>query len=195
MKLSEEAHRALLILHGFLKGSTSQPVIAFKLAHIMGIHRQQFIDAVVELDSKGCVTFNKSNQAVWLTKRGVDEIEKPTNQSNPNNQINIYGPNLGPVQQGGQGNVQNVNIDAEFEGKINELFALVENSKLTPVQKLKAVNDIRAVHELSRLETTPEVQEEARTRLDGVTSVISLSADLVSLGMPIIQIMRAFFGV
>jgi hypothetical protein len=45
------------------------------------------------------------------------------------------------------------------------------------------------------LETTSEVQEEARTKLDGVTSVISLSADMLSLGMPIIQILRAFFGV
>jgi hypothetical protein len=85
-------------------------------------------------------------------------------------------------------------VNAQFDAKLNELFALVENSSLTPVQKLKAVNDIRTVRELSRLETTPEVQEEASTRLEGVTSVLSLSADLLSVGMPIIQIVRAFFG-
>lgn len=128
-------------------------------------------------------------------KIAIEQKRKEAEKFNPNNLINIYGHNLGPIQQGGQANVQNVNINADFETRINELFALVENSSLTPVQKLKAVNDIKAVHELTRLETTPEVQEEARTRLNGITSVISLSADLVSLGMPIIQIIRAFFGV
>lgn len=128
-------------------------------------------------------------------KMAIEQKRKEAEKPIPNNQINIYGPNLGPIQQGGQGNTQNLTINAVFEEKIRELFSLVENSSLTPVQKLKAVNDLRAVHELSRLETTPEVQEEARGRIEGVTSVISLSADLVSLGMPIIQIIRAFFGV
>jgi hypothetical protein len=192
MKLSDEGYRALSILHGFLEGSTTKAVIAFKLASIVGIPTQQFIDAVNELDKTGLVIFNKTTHAVWLTKRGIDEIEKAPNQSN--NTTNIYGPNYGPLQQGGQGNVQNVTVNAQFDAKLNELFALVENSSLTPVQKLKAVNDINTVRELSRLETTPEVQEEARTRIEGVTSVISLSADLLSVGMPIIEIIRAFFG-
>ena len=192
MKLSDDGYRALSILHGFVEGSTAKAVIAFKLASIVGIPTQQFVDAVNELDKNGLVIFNKTTQAVWLTKRGIDEIEKAANQSN--NTTNIYGPNYGPLQQGGQGNVQNVNVNAQFDAKLNELFALVENSSLTPVQKLKAVNDIKTVSELSRLETTSEVQEEARTRLEGVTSVLSMSADLLSVGMPIVQIIRAFFG-
>ena len=192
MKLSDEGYRALSILHGFLEGSTAKAVIAFKLASIVGIPTQQFIDAVNELDKNGLVIFNKTTQAVWLTKRSIDEIEKAPNQSN--NTTNIYGPNYGPLQQGGQGNVQNVNVNAQFDAKLNELFALVENSSLTPVQKLKAVNDIRTVSELGRLETTSEVQEEARACLEGVTSVISLSADLLAVGMPIMLIIRAFFG-
>lgn len=192
MKLSDESYRALSILHGFLEGSTTKAVIAFKLASIVGIPTQQFIDAVNELDKNGLVIFNKNTQAVWLTKRGIDQIEKAANQSN--NTTNIYGSNYGPLQQGGQGNIQNVNVNAQFDARLNELIALVENSSLTTVQKLKAVNDIKTVSELSRLKTTSEVQEEARTRLEGVTSVISMSADLLSVGMPIIQIIRAFFG-
>lgn len=102
--------------------------------------------------------------------------------------------NYGGIQVGGQNNTQNINT--QFNAKIQELLNLIDVAQeLSPVQKLKATNDIRAVHELSRLETTPEVQEEARGRIEGVTSVISLSADLVSLGIPIIQIIRAFFGI
>lgn len=102
--------------------------------------------------------------------------------------------NYGGLQVGGQGNTQNINN--QFNTKIQELLNLIDVAQeLSPVQKLKAASDIRAIQELSRLETTPEVVEEARGRLEGVTSVISLSADLVSLGMPIIMIIRAFFGV
>jgi len=192
MKLSDENYRALSILHGFLEGGTTKAVIAFKLASIVGIPTQQFIDAVNELDKNGLVIFNKNTQAVWLTKRGIDQIEKAANQSN--NTTNIYGSNYGPLQQGGQGNSQNVNVNAQFDARLNELIALVENSSLTTVQKLKAVNDIKTVSELSRLKTTSEVQEETRTRLEGVTSVISMSADLLSVGMPIVQIIRALIG-
>jgi hypothetical protein len=134
--------------------------------------------------------FELARNKMVMEKRKNDAEAK----SAAGSQINIYGPNHGPIQQGGQNNTQNITINSDFEAKIQELFALVENSSLTPVQKLKAVNDIRAVHELSRLETTPEIREEANSRLDGVTSVISLSADLYSLGIPIVQIIRAFFG-
>lgn len=127
-------------------------------------------------------------------RMAIEQKRRASEKASHNHQVNIYGPNLGPIQQGGQNNTQNVTINAEFESGVNELLALVQNSSLTPVQKLKAVNDIRAVHELSRLETTTEVQEEAKSRIEGVTSVIGLSADLVSLGMPVVQILRAFFG-
>ncbi len=65
---------------------------------------------------------------------------------------------------------------------------------LTALQKLKASTDLRYVQDLIVLENNAETRDEARTKLDDVTSVISLSADLVSLGIPIIQIIRASFG-
>jgi hypothetical protein len=122
-------------------------------------------------------------------------MPKPAQSAAPGS-INIQGHNFGPIQQAGQGNTQNVTINAQFNAKIDELLNLIDVAQeLSPVQKLKANTDIRYVQELSKLEPSAEVQEEAKSRLDGVTSVISLSADLVSLGMPIIQIIRAFFGV
>ena len=54
---------------------------------------------------------------------------------------------------------------------------------------------LRYVQELNTLEASEAKQGEVRSKLDEVTSIISLSADLVSLGMPTIQIIRAFFGV
>jgi hypothetical protein len=62
------------------------------------------------------------------------------------------------------------------------------------LQKLKVSTDLRYVQELNTLEASESKQEEVRSKLDDITSIISLSADLVSLGMPTIQIIRAFFG-
>jgi hypothetical protein len=107
---------------------------------------------------------------------------------------NTFNAPVTNFQQGPRNIQHNVTVNAEFATKINELLALVENSNLTQVQKLKVANDIKTVQELAKLEATPEVIEEAGSRLTGVQSVISLSADLVSLGMPIIQMIRAFFG-
>jgi len=109
--------------------------------------------------------------------------------------INIAGDNFGAVMQGGHGNVQNVVVNLQLNAKIEELLQLIEqNNDLGALEKLKARSDLRYLKELSALEETNETREAARTRLDDVTSIISLSADLVSLGMPILQIIRALFG-
>jgi len=109
--------------------------------------------------------------------------------------INIAGDNFGAVMQGGHGNVQNVVVNVQLNAKIDELLQLIEQSSdLGALEKLKAGSDLRYLKELSALEETNETREAARTRLDDVTSIISLSADLVSLGMPILQMIRALFG-
>jgi hypothetical protein len=109
--------------------------------------------------------------------------------------INIAGDNFGPVMQGGQGNVQNVVVNVQLNAKIEELVQLIEQSDdLGALKKLKACSDLRYLQGLGALEESNETREAARIRLDDITSIISLSADLVSLGMPILQIIRALFG-
>lgn len=125
----------------------------------------------------------------------MERKNRKTDPPNAHYDIHIEGHNFGAILQGGQNNTQNITIHAEFSAKIQELLNLIDaTQELTPVQKLKTSTDIRYVQELSKLEPSNEVQDEAKSRLDGVTSVISLSADLISLGMPIIQILRGFFG-
>ena len=141
-------------------------------------------------------------EAVKMAPAGIEIVEARAGGrfSAPNitYHTTIHGPNYGGIQQGGQGNTQNVSIqiNQRFETKLQELLLLVEASTaLTHVQRLKGANDIRAIQELSRIESTPEVIEEVRSRTGAVESIISLSADLTSIGMPIIQIIRAFFGI
>ena len=109
--------------------------------------------------------------------------------------IHIGGNNFGAIQQGGQNNSQSVTINAQLNSKIEELLNRIDGATdLTALQKLKASTDLRYVQKLTALEESEENQEEARSKLNDITSILSISADLVSLGIPTIQIIRAFFG-
>jgi hypothetical protein len=109
--------------------------------------------------------------------------------------IHIGGHNFGQIQQGGQSNSQSVTINTQLGAKIQELLTLIDGTTdLSALQKLKASTDLRYVQELIALEASEENKEEARSKLNDITSILSISADLVSLGIPTIQIIRAFFG-
>src|SRR5947209_5417025 len=64
-----------------------------------------------DFEDKGWVG-GGSDEVVRLTPRGVLEIENPKlkNRGGDIYQTNIYGSNYGGVQQGGQGNTQNVTL-------------------------------------------------------------------------------------
>lgn len=126
----------------------------------------------------------------------MERKNRKPNTPNTHYDIRIEGHNFGPIQQGGKSNVQHLAVNAEFSAKIHELLNLIETSKnLTLVQKSKARTDIRYLEELGKMEPSKEVRDEAKSRLDGVAAVIGLTADLVSLGIPSIQILRTFFGI
>lgn len=109
--------------------------------------------------------------------------------------IHVGGHNYGAIQQGGQKNSQSLTVNTQLNTKIQELVNLIDGAQeLTALQRVKACNDLRYVQELTALEISAETKDEARSKLDSITSIISLSADLVSLGMPVIQIIRVFFG-
>ena len=85
--------------------------------------------------------------------------------------------------------------ETQLNSKIEELLNRIDGATdLTALQKLKASTDLRYVQELTALEASEENQEEARSKLNDITSILSISADLGSLGIPTIQILRAFFG-
>ena len=55
--------------------------------------------------------------------------------------------------------------------------------------------DIKTIQQLGQIEKTPEVLAAANSKIDTVSSVISSTADIVSLGMVIIPIIRTWFGI
>jgi hypothetical protein len=181
MNLSDEEYRTLSILDSYCKGSTSQPVVAYKVADIMGIPQQQFINTISELDKKGLVVMN-DRYAVWFTQRGIDTIRKPVGTPEQSSQYttNIHGHNFGGLQQGGQQNAQNiqVNINPEFNENLSKLIALIKESSLTEVQKEETIEDLERVGKLAQREKTPDVLEAAKKRLDLVKTSIDIATNI-----------------
>lgn len=147
------------------------------------------------------------DQAVWIVPAGFEELDRAERFPNRSTQyfpaniinnytVNVQGDNRGNIQQDGQGNTQtNIVIGSNFEQAIKQLLDGIEQSQsLTPLQKIRARSDIQTVNDLARVERTPEVVEEANTRIAGMQAVLSTTADLVSLGVVVIPILRAAFG-
>jgi hypothetical protein len=147
------------------------------------------------------------DQAVWIVPAGFEELDRaerfpdratqyfPPNIIN-NYTVNVQGDNRANIQQGGQGNTQTtIVVGSDFEQAIRQLLAGIEQSQLlTPLQKIKARGDVQTVNDLAGVEKTPEVVAEADTRISAIQAVLSTTADLVSLGMVVIPILRAAFG-
>ncbi len=78
---------------------------------------------------------------------------------------------------------------------IKQLLAGIEQSQsITPLQKIRVRGDVQTINDLARVEQTLEMIAEANTRIAGIQAVLSTTADLVSLGMVVIPILRATFG-
>jgi hypothetical protein len=139
------------------------------------------------------------DEAVQLTPAGVREVENPPGDRHigVKYETHFHAPFQGGFNQG-PGGTQHINIQNtknEFDDAIHKLLKAVEESaRLSAVQKMTLAGDIRTVQQLGQMEQTPEVIETANSKIEFVNSVISSTADIVSLGVVVIPIIRAFFG-
>lgn len=207
LSLQEMAWGFLEKLYDLSEGGL-EPEVNFEQAQSeLGYSDNQIRGVVQYLESKGLVSFQCRVTCIRITTRGIDEVyqaknfpDRPT-QYFPANIINNYtinvrGDNRANIQQGGHGNTQTtIVVGSDFEQAIKQLFAGIEQTEsLSPLQKIKIKGDIQTVNELAKLDKTPEVIAEADTRITAIQTVLSTTADLVSLGMVVIPIIRALFG-
>ena len=140
------------------------------------------------------------DEAVQLTPGGVREVENPGGERSVGvkYETHFHAPFQGGFNQG-PGGTQHIdiqNVKNEFDNAIYKLLKGVEDStELSPVQKMTLAGDINTIQQLGQIERTPEVLEVANSKIDAVSSVISSTADIVSLGMVIIPIIRTWFGI
>jgi hypothetical protein len=208
LSLQEMAWGFLEKLYELSEGGL-HPEVNYKQAQSeLGYPENQMRGVVQYLQNKGLVSFECRVTCIRITSRGIDEVYQakkfpdrptehfPANITNNNYTINVHGDNRANIQQGGQGNTQTqIVIGSDFEQAIKKLLTGIEQSdSLPPLQKIRTRGDIQTLNELALMEKTPEVVKEADTRVTAIQSVLSTTADLVSLGMVVIPIIRAAFG-
>lgn len=194
--------QALEKLHKLANGRI-ESVSVSDLAESLGLSFDETYGDLQYWEDRGLVELSKNvdieYESVKFTRPGLDAVEHPDKGASSSGQQNIthvYGDNYGGIQQGGQGNTQNnIVVSSDFERAIKQLLAGIEQSQsLSPLQKIRARADVQTVNDLARVEKTPEVVAEAESRIVGIQTVLSTTADLVSLGMVVIPILRAAFG-
>ncbi|MEJ7862396.1 MAG: hypothetical protein WKF90_12270 [Pyrinomonadaceae bacterium] len=105
---------------------------------------------------------------------------------------NVYGG----VMIDGKNNTQTntVNVNSDFTEAIDKLLNLIENSSLNPIQKIETKSNVQIIKQLAVLDKSPEVLEVATSKIEAVKEVISMTADMTSLGMVLVPILQAAFG-
>jgi len=166
-----------------------------------GVDSRTMTGILIYLEQKGLIRMG--GEWAEITGAGIDQIEGM--QKRPEKPTSIFPANIynqtfhvhdGGVQQVGNHNTQHnrVSINTDFDNAIERLVAAIESSSLQPLQKISVKSDVVVLRELATLEKTPDVIDAANTRLDAIKEVVSMTADLTSLGTPVLPILWAVFG-
>jgi len=196
-------YKVLTEIYNLSKANPVMPVSIYDIEKHTQIFDQEMNGILLYLEERGLIEF-PGGDIVRIKGRGIDEIESTQNHPDQRTEnfppsisytMHIHGDNYGGLQQGGEDNTQNnqININPDFMKAIEKLLDLVGKSSLTPVKKIKTKADIHSINELANLERTPEVIEEANSKIEAVKEVISMTADMTSLGMVLIPVLQAAF--
>ncbi len=193
--------RVLKAIYDLASGSMAELVMYHDIETETNIDSNTMTGILQYLERKELIFMG--GEWAQLTFGGIDQIEAM--QANPEKATSIFPANIylntyhvhdGGVQQVGDHNAQHnlVSLNPDFDRAIEKLISAVENSSLQPTQKITLKADAFALKELATLEKTPEVLEMATSRINGIKEVLSMTADMTSLGMTILPIIWAMFG-
>jgi hypothetical protein len=80
-----------------------------------------------------------------------------------------------------------------FYQNVEFLLKIINDSSVSNSQKEELFSEIIDLVKISSRQLTPVSSEVANSKIDALTQVISVSADMVGLGMPIITMLQTFF--
>lgn len=173
-----------------------------ELMELLPISKEDLYVILADFRTKGWVGLIAGG-SVQLLAPGVTAFHKwesinvsNSNQNSGNTYNNAFHSPVVGIQQGGQNNTQNIiqNVNPDFAKAINDLLNLVEHSSLGSVHKIHMKADVQIIKDLADLEKSSEVLQLANSRIEAVKEVISMTADMTSLGMVLIPILQAVFS-
>jgi hypothetical protein len=101
--------------------------------------------------------------------------------------------NYGAVQQGHH-NTQNVQINQTPEALTNRLIEIIQQSSLQPLVKSEVIGNLYQIQHLGTLDQSTTVIQEKRDRILTVDKLLSTTADVYTVAVPIINALRVMLG-
>jgi Mn-dependent DtxR family transcriptional regulator len=171
LRYAEKERRVLQKLYDERERRYTNPHQPDELARELNLDLREVQDIVIELERKGLTKGN--DQATWIIAAGMELIESGGQQiaaPGVSFTTNIHGPNYGGIQQGGQGNTQNVTLtntnNADFDRALASIVELIRASNLPAHDKEELEGEIVNVNKLALREPSPGLLERAKSRLD-----------------------------
>jgi hypothetical protein len=195
-------YQVLRKIYDIAGGRMTEMVVIEKLVKELGANYRDVNEALLYLERKDLL--KGMQDSVNLTDSGLDEIEQT--QRHPergtpnfppyivnNYHINNYGT-VGGIQQGGEGNTQNVTFtnNPEFNAAISELLKLVQSAQAPAETKEGLTEDIQAVNNLATKQPAPGLLERVKGKLDAIKIAIT-TTDIAFKAMPQIEKLYAHF--
>jgi hypothetical protein len=109
---------------------------------------------------------------------------------------NIQGHNYGGIQQGGQGNVQNITLthtnNPDFDRALASLVEIIRSSNLPADDKEELQGEVASINKLALKEQNPNTLERAKLKLDYLKTSLT-AADLAVKAAPYLPALYQFF--
>lgn len=173
---AEKERRVLRRIYDLGGPSHTEWVLLTDLSRDIGISTRELYQILNDLEHrKGLI--GSVDQAVWMVPAGIELIEsggQRTGASTPGASFttNIHGHNYGGIQQGGQGNTQNITLtntnNPDFDSALATIVEMIRASSMPDDDKKELEDELGKVNKLALKEPTPGLLEKAKSRLDMV---------------------------
>ena len=174
---AEKEHRVLQKIYDMGGVHHLDWVLINDLVHELGMEYRVVNDILIELEQrKGLIDGREDD--VRMNSNGIQVIEGGGPQAaapNVTYHTTIHGPNYGGIQQGGQGNVQNITLtnNPDFDKAIVSLVELIRSSSISEDDKEDLEGEVIKVNRLALKEKNPSTLERAKLKLDYIKTTLT----------------------
>jgi hypothetical protein len=147
-------------------------VMIADLVKELGMDNREVNRILIELEErKGLI--DADEVSVKMNPAGMEYIEGGGRKQGGGTTIHYnanIGTNYGGLQQGGEGNVQNITLtnNPDFDKALSSLVELIRTSSIPDDDKEELQDEVSKVNKLALKEPAPGLLERAKTRLDMV---------------------------
>ena len=157
-------------------------VMYFDLLRELGMNGREINPILDDFRNRRGWLGESSDESVCLSPEGVLEVEnsrveRPRARGGDVYQTHIHGPNYGGIQQGGQGNTQNITLtntnNPDFDRVLTSLVEIIRSSQIPDDDKQELEEEVSKINKLALKEPAPGLLDRAKARLDVIKLAIT----------------------